>query len=228
MGDDLAAIKEWASIFTDPAHLSATIAKHLALHRKQIKADIAADKAHWAAAEYWAAGIVTADLATTAVGPITPHYPETAIYGFDVLSIPNFIAGLIYGFTGDNKLDEIETCYHGGEDVVTFAKALAHDLTHGDFIHAIDDNAKFATALSDSLHECEGMDDDFARIEAWAQIFTEPVTLAETVGKHWLLHKRGIKKDIKAMEDDWDSAAYFTSGEDLADALVKLVGECPQ
>lgn len=52
--------------------------------------------------------------------------------------------------------------------------------------------------------------------------------LAKTVGKHWLLHKRGIKKDIKAMEDDWDSAAYFTSGEDLADALVKLIGECPQ
>merc|ERR1712166_625215 len=116
MGDDLAAIKEWASIFTNPAELSETIAKHFALHRKQIKADIADDKAHWAAAEYWAAGATTADLATTAIGPIKPHYPEmeTAIFGFDVMEVPDFIAGLIYGFTGDNKLDEIDACYHGG------------------------------------------------------------------------------------------------------------------
>jgi len=49
MGDDLTAIKEWASIFTDPAKLSKTIAKHAALHHNAIEADIAADKAHWAA-----------------------------------------------------------------------------------------------------------------------------------------------------------------------------------
>lgn len=47
MGDDIAALEEWASIFTRPADLSATIAKHLALHRKAIKADIALDKAEW-------------------------------------------------------------------------------------------------------------------------------------------------------------------------------------
>jgi hypothetical protein len=44
MGDDIKAFEEWASIFTDPAKLSADIAKHLALHRKAIEADIALDK----------------------------------------------------------------------------------------------------------------------------------------------------------------------------------------
>jgi len=68
------------------------------------------------------------------------------------------------------------------------------------------------------------MDDDFARIHDWAQIFTEPKELAETVGKHWLLHKRGIKKDIASEKSDWASGNYFEAGEDTADALVKLIG----
>jgi len=229
MGDDLAAIKEWASIFTEPEKLSATIAKHLALHRKQIKADIAADKAHWAAAEYWMSGLTTADLATVAIGPITPHYPEMyhAGYGFDAMTIPDFIAGLIYGFTGDNQLEEIETCYHGGEDIVTDAQALINDLTHGDFIKAIDDNAKFAQALDDALHECTTLGDDWARIKAWGEIFTEPAKLAETVAKRWVIHKRHIKKEIQKEQDDWNSANYFAAGEDVADILVSLIGECP-
>jgi hypothetical protein len=29
------------------------------------------------------------------------------------MAIPDFIAGFIYGMTGDNDLVEIEACYHG-------------------------------------------------------------------------------------------------------------------
>ena len=29
----------------------------------------------------------------------------------DAMAVPDFIAGVIYGFTGDWKLDEIESCY---------------------------------------------------------------------------------------------------------------------
>ena len=36
MGDDLKAIEQWASIFLNPAELTATITKHYALHRKAI------------------------------------------------------------------------------------------------------------------------------------------------------------------------------------------------
>ena len=74
------------------------------------------------------------------------------------------------------------------------------------------------------MYSCTGMDDDFAAIEAWAEIFTEPVKLSETVTKNWLLHKRGIKKDTEQAKADWAAGAYFNSGVDTADALVKLIG----
>lgn len=31
-----------------------------------------------------------------------------------VLAIPDFVAGLAYGLTGENNLVEIESCYDGG------------------------------------------------------------------------------------------------------------------
>ena len=190
-------------------------------------------KAEWAAGEYYKSGLTLADLLTVAIGPITPIYPDPPTptiysnqYGFDAMAIPDFVAGMIFGFTGDNELPEIEACFHGTQDLVTDAENLLKDLEAGNWIHAIDDYAAFSTQLADSVHGCSGqaLDDDFAAIEAWAEIFTEPTHLAETVAKNWLLHKRGIKKDIANEEADWASGNYFAAGCDTADALVKLVG----
>ena len=181
------------------------------------------------------AGLTTADLATLAIGPVTPVYPSLIqstfesddSYGIDAMAIPDFIAGLIYGFTGDNQLEEIESCYHGSQDVVTYAEALYDDLSHGNWIKAIDDNAKFATALDDALHTCTDLDDDLARIQAWGEIFTEPVQLTETVTKNWILHKRHIKKEWAQEQLDWANGDYFNAGVDTADCLVSLVGPVP-
>lgn len=41
IGQDLTAVKSWASVFTSKAKLVAKITKNLAFHRKQIEADIA-------------------------------------------------------------------------------------------------------------------------------------------------------------------------------------------
>lgn len=168
MGDDLKALEEWAAIFKNPTELAATISKHYALHRKAIKADIAADKAQWDAQEYWAAGITTADLATLAIGPVEPVYPSSndLAVNLDPLAIPDFVAGLVYGFTGDNQLPEIEECFHGTQDLYTDAQNLLADLEAGNWVRAIDDNAKFSQQLADSVHDCSGagLHDDFAAI----------------------------------------------------------------
>ena len=36
----------------------------------------------------------------------------------DVMAAPDFVAGFIYGLTGDNHLTEIEACYNGGYQIV--------------------------------------------------------------------------------------------------------------
>ena len=70
MDEDIAAIESWAQIFTDPAKLSATLAKHYAFHKSEIKADITTLETDWDASSYFQAGDDLAALMTLAVGPI--------------------------------------------------------------------------------------------------------------------------------------------------------------
>ena len=39
----------------------------------------------------------------------------------DLMTVPDYVAGFIYGMTGDNHLAEIEACYHGSTDFVSQA-----------------------------------------------------------------------------------------------------------
>lgn len=71
MGDDITAIEQWAAIFKDPAALIKKLTVHYALHKAEIKADIASFENDWGTQLYFKAGQDLADLATVAIGPIS-------------------------------------------------------------------------------------------------------------------------------------------------------------
>ena len=79
--------------------------------------------------------------------------------------------------------------------------------------------------MPDSLDNCKGknLTDDITRIEDWAKVFEQPVSLAKKVSKNWLLHGTEVKKDIADEEADWSSKAYFNAGKDAAAAIERLV-----
>ena len=56
---------------------------------------------------------------------------------FDAMAIPDFVAGFIYGMTGDNQLTEIEACYQGGSQVVTDAQTAIADFSAGNWFKGI-------------------------------------------------------------------------------------------
>ena len=53
------------------------------------------------------AGQDLAALMTVAVGPIE----TSAVANVGVTDIADFVAGFVYGMTGDNQLTEIEACF---------------------------------------------------------------------------------------------------------------------
>jgi len=55
----------------------------------------------------------------------------------DIMAVPDYTAGLIYGMTGANHLEEIETCYHGSQDLVKEAHSALIDIQNGKWIKAI-------------------------------------------------------------------------------------------
>lgn len=143
---------------------------------------------------------------------------------FDAMAVPDWIAGFIYGMTGDNQLTEIEACYQGGQQIVTDSKAAIADFEAGDYFKGIKDAGTVWNEVGSSMTTCTGMGDDIAAIEEWAKIFTEPTKLSETVAKNWLFHGKKIKADFAAEEADWSAGNYFQAGVDTADALTLAVG----
>ena len=143
---------------------------------------------------------------------------------FDIVAVPDFVAGFIYGMTGDNHLTEIEACYQGGEQIVSDSQTAISDFTSGNFFQGIKDAGTVWNEVGASLTTCEGMGDDIQAIESWATIFTKPTELASTVGKHWLFHGSQIKADFAKEQSDWAAKSYFDAGKDIADALTLAVG----
>lgn len=76
MGDDIAEIEAWATIFENPTLLAKTVSKHWLFHGEEIKQDIAQEEADWAAAQYFEAGQDTADILVALVGPVEPIETE--------------------------------------------------------------------------------------------------------------------------------------------------------
>ena len=141
----------------------------------------------------------------------------------DAMAVPDFIAGVIFGLTGDNHLDEIRTCYKGGDTIVNDAKIALDDMKSGSYLQAIQEVGDIINQFPTALTNCKNMDDDFAEIEDWASIFTKPVSLVAEASKNWLLHHKKVKADIAQEEADWHAGQYFDAGKDTASAIDLLV-----
>jgi len=162
---------------------------------------------------------------TLAVGPIQSKYEGLPL---PLNAAPEYVAGMIYGFTGTNHLDELNTCMKGGDVMIKDAHEAIHDIKMVMPISACLDFGKFIWDLPNAIDTCKGMDEDIAAIEAWADIFKQPETLAKTVSKNWLFHGVAIKKDINKEEADWKNQDYFNAGVDSASVITGLVGPVEQ
>jgi len=172
MDDDIAAIEAWAEIFGNKTKLVATVSKNFLLHKRGIKSDIADAKAAWAAHQYFSSGVSCADIVVKTVGPIEPVTPTLFdVNAVDPMAVPEFLAGFIYGMTGDNDLTEIESCYVASKELENWIQLAIGDLKKGGTNNDIQAAIEFGMAaliLPQSLSTCEGMDDDIAAITEWA------------------------------------------------------------
>lgn len=179
------------------------------------------EKSDWASAQYFNAGKDTA----AALELLVPFKAtEEEALEFDIASVPEFAAGFLYGMVGDNHLAEFQTCMTSSDQLVPYMQAFITDLESFKIIAAFENFDKFLFHFQEDVAPCKNVSDDMTAIKEWAQIFKEPSTLVATLGKHWLIHQKQIKKDIAAEKADWTAKNYFKAGADIADAVTLAVG----
>jgi hypothetical protein len=126
---------------------------------------------------------------------------NTAVTGLPPLplplnAVPDFTAGLIYGFTGDNNLDELRTCMTDVDPLIKDAQIALADIKSGKVIAGLESFGDIVWLLPDAVSSCTGVDEDIATIMEWADIFKHPIALTEAVSKNWLFHGTEIKASI--------------------------------
>jgi hypothetical protein len=141
-----------------------------------------------------------------------------------VSGIIDFTGGLIYGLTGDNHLDELQNCMNVSEPMLEDFENLITDISAFHVGSAIADLGDIIWQLPVAFAGCNDMSDDIQAIEDWAQIFKQPVSLAEEVAKNWIFHGVAIEANIDKTKADWTAGSYESSGEDAAAVLVGLLG----
>ena len=226
MGDDIAAIESWAAIFKNPTELVSTVTKHYLFHKAAITSDIAALEGDWTNALYWKAGVDLADLLTLAVGPIESMNGLPPLPPVD--SVPDFTAGLIYGFTGNDHRAELEGCMSDISPIAEDAKKILADLKAIHILAAVKDIGNIFWLLPEAVSGCgelTALSDDIDVMLAWAEIFKSPTKAAKIASKNWLFHGVEIKKDIADEEAAWATEDYFTAGDSTAKAFLALIPE---
>merc|ERR1712045_1089656 len=221
---DIAAITEWASVGW--LKLAETVAKDMLFHASEIEADAKAISSDWNSKNYYQSGKDLADLLTLSLGPVESSVVaiEEDNLDLDLLMLPELAAGFVYGMVGDNHLTEMESCYAGVTPLYGLLETALTDLESFHVIAAIKNIEAFVFHFQEDVAPCEHMSDDVAAIEAWAQIFKTPKTLATTVAKHYLVHKKAVTADITAVRTDWTNKSYFSVGKDAADLITVLMG----
>lgn len=122
MDDDIAAIESWATIFTEPEKLAKTLSKNWLLHRRTIKDDLANEQSDWTNGDYFQAGVDTALALSEAVGPIETS--NNLADSNQIMAIPDFVAGFIYGVTGDLQLKQLEDCMSSASELGKYSAAF--------------------------------------------------------------------------------------------------------
>lgn len=224
MADDLHAVEAWGDIFVHPEKLVEDVTKNYILHKIGISRDIKHEKEDWALGEYFKAGEETADIITKLVGPVYPK-SANALPGFHLMEVPDFIAGFLYGWTGDNNLTEVEACYNSDLPIFEDLKTSVDELFHGHVIKAAEKFEKAVFNLQIAMEPCQNMSNDIHALKAWSQEFKEPAHLVEVVGLHWELHKHKIESDLADVKADFALGEYFKAGESAADAFTLLFGK---
>lgn len=189
-------------------------------------------RADLASEDYFQAGEVIADLLLIELGDIQAPVTNQAVryqFGFD--DTANLIAGLIFGLVGDNYLPEIETCMGNISNLQKDISTAVADFNVGSYQSVLDGLYFVGLALQelpqDFTNCSSGLQDDLARIGDWAEIFIEPVQLAEDVSHNIITNPIKADRDLKRAEKDWNKPDYYKFGEDVADILTLAVGPVP-
>ena len=160
-------------------------------------------------------------VALLATSKLTAFTPE---------DVEQFLGGLVMGLIQKDDLTKIEQCLTDAGGLESEMEEAIQDFMKGDLsdiIAGVEMVGKIIQELPTDLGDCQSMQADITRIEAWAQIFTNPTQLVETLITNTIANFSDITADISKTSQDIAAGDMYNTGEDIADIMVLELGKVP-
>jgi hypothetical protein len=145
--------------------------------------------------------------------------------------VAQFVAGIIDGLIGKNDLPEIQKCMKDSAGLDQDIEEAIQDFQKGDvpdIIKGVQAVGKIIQELPNDLQDCGDIQDDVNRIEKWAQIFTHPEQLIQTLVANAITNHSAVIADAQKIVSDFNANNFVQAGEDIGDILVLLIGPVPK
>ena len=146
---------------------------------------------------------------------------------FGPMSVPNYIAGFLYGLTGDLELVTIQDCYSESKGLISWIDKFIYDIKNKNLIGAHRAFKKFRKNLDDTVESCQGFKDDLQLFGDWWELWAEPKELIQTAEINMIRNRKDIMRDVEDYKSDINAGKYFDAGNELADISVAILGPAP-
>lgn len=167
---ELMAFEGFTRQFADHDALMQLVTKNYLLHQKEINDDLAAFAKAYAAADYNTCGDLASKISNLCLGNVPmPTVMFNGQLNFDAISVPEFVAGLIYGFTQNNHLGELQTCLKDVDTLYVDIEKTITDFKGGNVLNGVTDIGSLIVLIPTSGQECYGTTDDLKKIENWGK-----------------------------------------------------------
>jgi len=122
--------------------------------------------------------------------------------------------------------DDLATCLKDTERTIEDLNTAYHDFALRTYSGTADGLVALGHAMEDlghSVEDCATVASLWSTIVNWAHTFTNPWSFAWHVGTDLLLNGVDIYNDIEGAISTWEAGQYEQFGEDVGDALAKII-----
>jgi len=176
--------------------------------------------------DYRQAGVVFAQAFVKSIGGPVPDFSEKIVTSILITvedEAASIAAGIMYGITKRDNLDDLSTCFYGADEFVFDVVKGFEMLTSRTFSGLINGATLLLETvmyIPSDLINCYKSVDDAKALEEWATIFIKPKELTATVEYNMKHHFPAMSLELAKAKKLYAQEAYFNFGEALGEIVV--------
>lgn len=227
--NDWSEITNAVDTMSNPLKFAYHVGEEILINGVNIYHDIESAQSNWESQKYEAFGENVGDvLEKVLLGEVEPINMVT-YYGLSKVEVIKIIEGMLMGALKAESFGDLASCITDVDEAVVDINKAIQDFRSEDSTgvkSGLSDLEGAIIEIAKAVKDCSDIKNDWEKMVEMATAFSNPMSYAYHVGKDLLVNGVDIYNDITDAMRNWEDASYESFGENVGDALAKLlIGE---